>query len=111
MALAILIAILVVLIAGLVMFNILTSKKRKAEKAGDLDANAKIKINDKNQIKESKVKQAKVNTLEGGKKVIKDLFNKKDEKKKITCPSCGVEVEVYDGSGRCPYCGAKFVKK
>ena len=117
---------LFVLIAGLVSFNIFTSKKFKnktkqnkeetgfnAEKAKGVKEE-KTKDSDKNMIKGKNNKKEQL-SLSGAEKnkTLQGLFNKKDDrkKKKTICEFCGSEVEVYDGSGRCPYCGAKFVKK
>lgn len=80
----ILLIVLAVLVAILIVFNVLLNKKK---------------------VKKEKIQQAENN--------LKGLFNKKNDgqKMEVTCSSCGSKVETYDGDGRCPYCGAKIVKK
>lgn len=110
--LIILIIALCVLIAGLVLFNVFTSKRFKNTKKLDKINNAQIEtVEDKKAKRPKKQEADKPNVSQ--KLEIEGLFNKKDEKKKgkTKCASCGSEVETYDGSGRCPYCGAKVVKK
>ena len=131
LALILLLAAMAVLIGGMVLFNILTKNKlerpetqnsenekglkqeKQTQKAEQEIANAPAEESFESEQKEGeKPKKAKKSAKVDDSK-IKDLFVQKNKgrKKQIVCQSCGSTFDTYDGNGRCPYCGAKAVKK
>lgn len=113
LAIIILVVVFCLLIGGMVAFNLLTKNKGEQEVSTpevkkQKEEEPKETVENKQEEKPKRQRKTKVDNEK-----IKDLFNKKDEskKKQIVCSSCGSSFEAYNGNGRCPYCGAKVIKK